>query len=68
MFFPFSSPIDLEELMGRRSQELRTSGRLKIRRCSRSWLYVARQSWVRGRLCDQLRLSHCFGSFNPCLD
>src|SRR5271170_1788224 len=21
------------------------SGRLKIRRCSRSWLYVARQSW-----------------------
>src|SRR5580693_7657329 len=29
---------------------------------------VARQSWVRGRLCDQLRLSHCFGSFNPCLD
>jgi hypothetical protein len=45
MFFPFSSPIDLEELMCRRSQELRTSGRLKIRRCSRSWLYVARQSW-----------------------
>src|SRR6202167_6207576 len=44
MFFPFLSPIDLEELMCRRSQELRTSGRLKIRRCSRSWLYVARQS------------------------
>jgi hypothetical protein len=54
--------------MCRRSEELRTSGRLKIRRCSRSWLYVARQSWVGGRLCDQLRLSHCFGSVNPCLD
>ena len=40
----------------------------EARRCSRSWLYVARQSWVRGSLCDQLRLSHCFGSFNPCLD
>jgi hypothetical protein len=38
MFFPFSSPIDLEELLCRRSQELRTSGRLKIRRCARSWL------------------------------
>src|SRR5580704_2727458 len=41
MFFPFSSPIDLEELMCRRSQDLRTSGRLKIRRCSRSWLNYA---------------------------
>jgi hypothetical protein len=41
MFFPFSSPIDLEELMCRRSQELRTSGRLKIRRRSRSWLNYA---------------------------
>src|SRR5271168_883013 len=38
MFFPFSSPMDLEELVCRRSQELRTSDRLKIRRCSRSWL------------------------------
>src|ERR1700683_5643626 len=41
MFFPFSSPIDLEEPMCRRSQELRTSGRLKIRRCSRTWLNYA---------------------------
>src|SRR5271154_3791007 len=41
MFFPFSSPIDLKELMCRRSQELRTSGRLKIRRRSRSWLNYA---------------------------
>jgi hypothetical protein len=29
MFFPFSSPVDLEELMCRRSKELRTGGRLK---------------------------------------
>src|SRR5208282_4328550 len=29
---------------------------VKIRCCSQSWLYVARQSWVRGRLCDQPRL------------
>jgi hypothetical protein len=30
MFFPFSSPIDLEELMCRLAQEVRTSGRLKF--------------------------------------
>src|SRR5580692_8601066 len=41
MCFPFSSPIGLEELVCRRSQELRTSGRLKLRRCSRSWLNCA---------------------------
>jgi hypothetical protein len=41
MFFPFSSPIDLEELMCRRSQELRTGGGLKVRRCSRSWFNYA---------------------------
>jgi hypothetical protein len=41
MFFAFSSPIALEELMCRRSQELPTSGRLKIRRCPRTWLNYA---------------------------
>jgi len=39
------------------------SGRLKIRRCSRSWLYVARQSWVRGAFVTNYGLSHCFWKF-----
>jgi hypothetical protein len=54
MFFPFSSPIDLEELMCHRSQEFADKRQVEN---SPPLAILA-----------QLRLFHCFGIFNSCLD